>query len=142
MNAEELLLAGCQILDPVLVPHGFQFRLVLVGKGSGGHFARGEYCRGQRGLELNFRWSLGVVIYSLGSVSAAHEAVMRALGVHGRNEYPGFSDDPLAGFRHLRADIERHGHVFLTGTDAELLDLLTSAKQLDSERPKGLAGLP
>ena len=64
-----------------------------------------------------------------------------ALGVHGEYGYPGFSDAPLDGFRHLRSDIERHGQVFLTGSDAELLNLLSAANQLDSERPKGLAGL-
>lgn len=142
MNPKEHLLAGCQILDPVFVPQGFLFRLGAVRKGSGGEFAMGEYLRGHRGLELHFRWSLGLVTYKLGTVGASHEAVMRALGVHGQNEYPGFSDEPLEGFRHFRSDIERYGQVFLTGSDAEVLDLLSAANELDSERPKGLAGLP
>ena len=51
-----------------------------------------------------------------------------ALGVHGENDYPGFSAAPLDGFRHLRSDIERHGQVFLTGSDAERLNLSVSRK--------------
>jgi hypothetical protein len=125
MNPEELLLVGCQILDPVLVPRGFRFHLGTVGQGSGGHFATGEYLRERRGLELHFRGSLGLVSYRLGSVSASHQALMRVVCAPGQNEYPGFSDDPLDGFRHLRTDIERRGQVFLTGTDPELLDLLS-----------------
>src|SRR5688572_17765486 len=109
MKPEQLLLTGCEVLNPVLVPHGFQFRLDEVGIGSGGHFAMGEYSRAQRALELHFRHSLGLVTYKLGSVNASHELMMRALHVQGQNEYPGFSEDPLDGFRHLARDLERYG---------------------------------
>jgi hypothetical protein len=142
MNPEELLRSGCQLLDAVLVPHGFRFRVGSTGKGSGGHFAAGKFLRGDRALTLHFRWSLGLVSYSHGTVSASHEALVRALGVWKEAAYPGFSDDPLDGFRHLAADLRRYLGVFLSGTDKELLDLLTSANALESKRPKGIAGLP
>ena len=55
----------------------------------------------------------------LGDYSVSHEDFVRGVrgtdGIDGASEYPGFSDDPLAGFRHLRADLERFGAVFLTG---------------------------
>jgi len=89
MDRKGFLLAGCQILDVVLVPRGFQFALGTVGKGSGG-----------------------------------------------------FSKEPLDGFRHLRADLERYAQVFLTGTDEQLVTLLSHAEKLVGERPKGVLGLP
>jgi hypothetical protein len=42
---------------------------------------------------------------------------MRAvLGRRGGNHYPGFSEDPLDGFRHLRYDLERYCSEFLSGS--------------------------
>jgi hypothetical protein len=50
-----------------------------------------------------------------------HEPYMRAVGVQpGENAYPGFSDDSLEAFRHLRTDLHRFGHDFLAG-DASIL---------------------
>ena len=65
------------------------------------------------------RSSLGLVRYHFGDYSVSHEDLVRGVRgterIAGPSEYPGFSDDPLAGFRHLRADLERFGAVFLTG---------------------------
>jgi hypothetical protein len=59
---------------------------------------------------------------------------MRAAGVQsGENAYPGFADDPLDGFRHLRADLERFGDDFLTG-DASIL--IRAASEEARRRPE------
>jgi hypothetical protein len=50
-------------------------------------------------------------------------------------EYPGFSDDPLDGFRHLRADLEKHGSSFLTGSDADLLFEVRRSTLFETDRP-------
>ncbi len=36
------------------------------------------------------------------------------------NKYPGFSEDPIQGFRDLAEDLERNGKEFLTGSDVQL----------------------
>ena len=139
----DALEAGQAILDPVLVPHGFQFALRDAGRGSGGHFASGEYVRGSRRLELHYRWSLGLVTYHLADAHATHEAYVRM--VHGRpggNAYPGFSDDRLDAFRHLRHDLESYGEAFLRGSDPELSSLLSRAAQAEQQKPRGLRALP
>ncbi len=88
------------------------------GDGSGGRFARTDYVRGDRRLELHFRYSLGLVTYYLGAVAISHEAYMRTvLGPRGNNQYPGFSEDPLDGFRHLRHDLQRYCDDFLSGSE-------------------------
>ncbi len=38
-----------------------------------------------------------------------------------RPHYPGFSDDPLDGFRHLRDDLVEYGKDFLIGSDDDFL---------------------
>lgn len=127
MEAAEILGAGITELDAVMVPHDFAFELGQEGRSSGGKFVNGAYCRGNRRLELHFRWSLGLVTYHVGDVFLGHEDYVRALlglsKVQGRNSYPGFSTDPLDGFRHLREDLERFGEVFLKGSDAEFRSL-------------------
>jgi hypothetical protein len=66
-------------------------------------------------------YSLGPVKYYVGDLWLEHQPYMRAIGVaSGENAYPGFSHDPLDGFRHLCIDLERFGHDFLGG-DASIL---------------------
>ena len=138
----DMLRAGCDILNDLLVPNGFRFDLRDAGPSSGGHFAWGEYVRGERRLALHVRWSLGLVTYSVGDLQASHESFVRAvLGQSARNAYPGFSDDPLDGFRHLREDLEQFGAVFLRGSEDELRSLLVRAASEEQRRPKGLKAL-
>ena len=121
MQPIDALRAGLEILDPVMRPHGFRCGVEETGHGSGGDFARGEYARGDRRLELHFRYSLGLVTYHVGDTSLGHEAYMRALGVPpGAAQYPGFSDGPRDGFRHLAHDLRLYGAEFLSGDAAVL----------------------
>jgi hypothetical protein len=116
MNPEEILRAGAEILRPVMQPSGFVFVQEQSGGSSGGDFARGDFVRGDRRLELHLRHSLGLVTYHVGPYSATHDAYMRELlGGRGGNRYPGFSDDPLDGFRHLAHDLANFAGDFLTG---------------------------
>src|SRR5258707_15494381 len=102
------LLAGIEILDPVLTPYGFRFRLESPGEGSGGPFASGSYRQGDPRLGLHFRGSLGLVTYHLGSDSLDPETYLRLMGVHHKAEYPDFSADPLETFANLANDINTH----------------------------------
>jgi hypothetical protein len=47
-----MLERGIRVLDPILDPHGFHFNFQSVGQGSGGPYARGEFVREERCLEL------------------------------------------------------------------------------------------
>ncbi len=139
-QATDLLRAGCDILDAVLVPHGFQFILRDAGQSSGGDFAWGEYVRGDRRLVLHFRFSLGLVAYHAGDMHVSHDWFVRAVrGAAG--SYPGFSDDPLDGFRHLRHDLEECGGPFLHGTDDELRLVLQRAAEQERQKPRGFKAL-
>jgi hypothetical protein len=121
MDADRHLAAGVELLSPLMHGSGFSFASLTSGKSSGGWSSSGEFRREQGGelrrLELHFRHSLGLVTYHLGGITLGHADYMRALAA--RNEYPGFSDDPLDGFRHLRHDLERYGADFLTGPGDE-----------------------
>ena len=114
---------GARELAETLGPAGFEFVLLQSGRSSGGMFASGEFRKGDRRLELHFRWSLGLVVYHVGGDSLAHDDFVRAMqsteGIQGTREYPGFSDDPQAAFRGLRADLECFGRVFISGTTDE-----------------------
>jgi hypothetical protein len=139
----ELLARGIAELAEVLGPAGFQFVETDEGAGSGGALAGGEFCRGDRRLELQVRSSLSLVRYHFGEESLSHQDLVR--GVRGleriseEGQYPGFSDDPMAGFHHLRNDLDRFGGVFLHGGAKAFRAL----KKWVDKHPKksGLAGL-
>jgi hypothetical protein len=134
-SPEQTLIAGCNLLDPVIKPYGFHFVLGASGKGSGGHFASGCYVRDDRRLELHFRHSLGLVIYHLGDAAVSHQAYLQALTQGGGgNLYPGFSGDPLDGFRHLAHDLQRFAGDFLYGGGAILLEAAKTEVQATALR--------
>ena len=144
MNPREVLERGVAELATVLGPAGFTFVAADdEDDGSGSPAAGGEFRRGDRRLELRVRRSLGLVRYNFGEQSLSHEDLVRGVraleGIATEAEYPGFSDDPAAGFRHLRADLERFGDVFLTGGAKAFRAL---KKWLDKHPKKsGIAGL-
>jgi hypothetical protein len=140
MDVSATLQQGVEILAPALTPHGFHFEFRGADKGSGGHFASGEFVRGDRRLALHFRHTLGLVTYHLGEDDVADEDFMRVVLRGARkNAYPGFSDDALGSFRHLRDDLEHFAAPFLTGSDAEFKAIVDEARL--NPPPRGLRGL-
>ena len=136
-EVSEILKAGVAILDDLMRSHGFVYRSTSAGVGSGGSFASGEFRRADRGLELHFRGSLGLVTYHLGCATLSHEDYMwSVLGNRWASHYPGFSDDPMDGFRHLLLDLEQYGSDFLRGSDSDFMkhveraDLLKAGPRL------------
>jgi hypothetical protein len=120
VNPSEAIEAGRQILDKVMIPAGFEFVHGSIGHGSGGHFASASYTRGNRRLDLSYRWALGAVEYRIDESALDHNAYMRLLGVWAESEYSHFSRDvALAGFEALRHDLECYCSDFLVGPGAE-----------------------
>ena len=119
-DSSKLLERGVAELAEVLGPAGFEFIQSDEGVDSGGPFASGEFLKGDRRLELQVRKSLGLVRYHFDDdESLSHEDLVRGVraleGISAEGEYPGFSNDPMAGFRHLRHDLDRFGAIFLRG---------------------------
>ena len=143
MNPVEVLREGAAELAAILGPEGFAFVETGSGPSSGGHYASGEFRRGNRRLELHVRWSLGLVTYHVGDALVRHEDLTRAVAATQQlmesAQYPGFSDQPLDGFRHLAADLERFGRVFTRGTAEEFSEVVAWIQR--HPKPKGLAAL-
>jgi hypothetical protein len=142
-EATALLERGIAELAEVLGPAGFEFIQTDDGAGSAGPFASGEFLRGDRRLELHVRSSLVLVRYHFGDESMSHEDLVRGVraleAITAEGEYPGFSTDPMAGFRHVRHDLERFGAIFLRGGAKAFRAL---KKWVDKHpRKSGLAGL-
>jgi hypothetical protein len=133
MNPVETLRQGCCRLTRTLVDNGFALALEESGCGSGGEFARVVFCRGDRALELHYRFSLGLVTYRIGSLTIDHDAYMRGvLGKSRANHFPVFSSDPTQQFEALLFDLEHFAHDFLSGSGSEFERCVIA----DSQRQK------
>jgi hypothetical protein len=119
-SASDTLQQGNAILETVLGPAGFRFEWLAAGQSSGGDFASGKWINGNRSIEIHVRFSLGLVTYWIRGAAMGHAELMQALNVKAQAEYPGYSNDPLDGFRHLRHDLERFGGAFLSGQMTEM----------------------
>jgi hypothetical protein len=134
---------GVAKLAEVLGPAGFAFASTEEDPGTGDLSALAEFRRGDRRLELQFHRGLSLVRYHFGDQSLSHDELVRGMrgleGIAAEAQYPGFSDDPADGFRHLRVDLERFGAIFLSGGAKAFRAL---KKWLDKHPKKsGLAGL-
>jgi len=98
-----VLAAGAEIVGQVVKPAGFVFLPGVHASGSGGPFADARFVKGDQFIEMHFRRSLGLVSYGWGDGVLSHTDYLRGIGTGG--SYPGFSDDPLDGFRHLADDL-------------------------------------
>jgi hypothetical protein len=127
---EEILRAGAEIVSGVLEEPGFAFKFESAGRGSGGHFAWGQFVRGDRRIEMHYRKSLGMVSFHIGSDVASHDAYFRELGVQDRCQYPGFSSEPLSSFSAFAHDLQFAAD-FLTG-DGEILRRASKRQHLES----------
>lgn len=141
MNPTEMRSRGAEILEPVLKPYGFAFAPGEVGKGSGGPFAQGAFVRGNRRLDFSVRYSLGLVEYRVGAHRISHEDYMR-IASKGENSYPGFSDDPLDGFRHLASDLKKFCNGFLSGSDADFETVVAAAQSSPAKKGFGAVSHP
>ena len=95
--------AGSVIVGTVLLPAGFTFQPTGAGHSSGGAFAAGRFIKHSQYLQFHFRHSLGLIVYGWGEATLCHADYLRGLGTTGA--YPGYSTDPLDGFRHLALDL-------------------------------------
>jgi hypothetical protein len=108
-EATRILQNGVAILNDVLAAHGFNISSRTEGISSGGSYASCQFSRRNRKLRLHFRHSLGLVEYDVNGVILSHEEYMwSVLGRRGGTSYPGFSNEPLDGFRHLADDLRQY----------------------------------
>jgi hypothetical protein len=136
-DVAEIIRNGTALLQDLLGRHGFSQDPIKSGSGSGGAFASTGFRRGDRELELHFRYSLGLVRYGVHRATISHEDYMwSVLGQRWQSHYPGFSQDVLDGFRHLRRDLEEYGQDFLAGSDAEFLRHVERSAALKHGTPR------
>ena len=67
----------------------------------------------------------------------SHEEYMWAVtGQRGATSYPGFSNQPLDGFRHLAFDLAQYAQDFLSGTDEQFAGHAQNVAKLKRNAPR------
>lgn len=102
------------------------------GSGSGGPLARVTWRHDRQYIETHVRGALGIVKYGCGDQAFLHQEYLRWRGVQGA--YPGFSDDPLDGFRHLRDDLLGPAEGLLALTDEDFTSVATGVAAMSPPR--------
>jgi hypothetical protein len=128
MDAIEPRRRGVELLSPVLVRYGFVYHAGEVDRGSGGLYAHGGFARANRSLEFSVGHALGEVRCRVDAATLFHDNFARAAVGRGQARYPGFSDDPLDGFRDLATGLVRFGSVVIAGTTAEFAAIVAEAE--------------
>lgn len=109
------MLAGVDILKPLMTQHGFVFEMTEAQPGSGGLFVEGVFRRSSgRTLKLWLRESLSVT-YCMATNCLTHDEYMRFLDCRKQAKYPTFSDNPLDAFEALASDLADYCADFLSG---------------------------
>jgi len=101
------LVWGLDILNSFLTQHGFEFEKYENGQGSDGQFTVASFINGRKKFIINYRISVGQVIYQYDLSKVCHDFYLDQLGLADKKKLPGFhSEDKLAGFRDLLHDFE------------------------------------
>ncbi|WP_157068068.1 hypothetical protein [Desulfosarcina cetonica] len=130
-NKTDIIQKGADIMAPVFKKYGFVFSIEGEGQSSGGEFAFGSWCKGNRRLEFHYRYTLGLVNYFLGEERIGHQWYLWAVtGKKHSGSYPGNSEDPVDSFSRLKNDIEKYCDIFLQGSDNELLTVIKKGREL------------
>ena len=98
---------GLGIIDPFLKRHGFEFDNFEDGKDSGGEFTVGTYKKEQKKFVIDYRFSIGQVLYRFEHSVVSHPFYLDQLGFAGSRRHNGFlSDDKPEAFHHILFDFE------------------------------------
>ena len=101
------LIRGLDILNPFLTQYGFEFEKYENGQGSGGEFTVASFLNGHKKFIVNYRFSIGQVIYQHDFSTVCHDFYLDQLGLADKKKIPDFhSEDQLIAFRHLLHDFE------------------------------------
>src|SRR5688500_3971701 len=121
MDHYQVLQNGAAILEPLFTSHGWTFSGWSMAQepsllGRGPRYYVSTFHRAARSVELQFRSSLGPVSYHVGEAILSHEGYLDYLEMpKEERSYPGFSENPIDEFEHLRLDLQRFLSEFLQG---------------------------
>lgn len=94
--------------------------------------ARVTWRRDRQYIETHVRGALGIVKYGCGDLGFLHKDYLRWRGLHGA--YPGFGDNPLDGFRHLRDDLLGPAAAVLALTDEDFAEVAAGIASMPPPR--------
>ena len=127
---------GIEKLTPIIERFGFELASCESGTGSGGYAAWAVFKNQERSFEFHYRYSFGLVRYSVAAVSVTHEDLVWALG-SSCSDFPGFNRSAIGQIDALASDVANITSVFFSSAPQEALQLVRKA----ADRPRGLGAI-
>lgn len=115
IELQRILKEQVPIVGSYLKENEFLLSNSQIDKGSGGFFIICRFEKGNRKINIFYRYSLGPVEYSIGENKIDHVSYMKFLQVDEKSKYPGFTDSPEESFKNLLSDIKNYCQDFICG---------------------------
>ena len=118
------LTKGIETIDPFLKGYGFKFEDFQFNKDSDGNFAFASYRKENKKFLIDYRFSIGQVLYQYNNCIASHPFYLDHLGFADKKLHKDFiSDYQNEAFAHLLHDFEYLVDDFFTGECIKLKEI-------------------
>jgi len=98
---------GLETIQPFLNGYGFELDEYNIEKKSGEHFALATYKNENKKFIIDYRFSIGQILYQYENSIASHPFYLDQLGFADKKQHNDFlSDNHLAEFKHILHDFE------------------------------------
>src|ERR1035437_3010833 len=84
------LASGLETLQPFLNGYGFEFEDYYIKKDLNGNFAFASYTNGRKKLSIDYRFSIGQVLYRFDNSIVSHPFYLDQLGFADKKQHKGF----------------------------------------------------
>ena len=117
------LAKGLEIIDPFLVGHGFKFEDFNINNGEDGKFAHASYINENKKFIIDYRFSIGEVLYQFEDSTISHPFYLDQLGFADRKLHKDFLiENNLEAFNYILHDFNFLIEDFFEGDCIKLIE--------------------
>jgi isopentenyldiphosphate isomerase len=125
---------GLKTIEPFLNGYGFDFEDYRIDKGQDGHFTYASYRKGNKRFLIDYRFSIGQVLYQYENSIVSHPFYLSQLGYADNRKHNKFIlEHHLKAFKNILHDFEYLIDDFFEGECTKLLEISKLQDQIITE---------